>query len=560
MRTVEALIGEEQQLSQAHKDAWQAYMRTIASPEPARWDNIILTAANEQQARGFQAQIELRRRENFLPGGTHFGIVPDPVGERVGNGGAMLGALRYVLERHAGCEGVKTLVILSSGDSKRVPQYSPLGKVFSPVPRLLPNGRCSTLFDEILLSMAAIPQRLGAGMLVLSGDVMLSFDAKRLAFPQKEAAAISFAENVEAGAHHGVFLGDDQGYIAKVWHKQKPEVLDKHGAVDADACVQIDTGAVFFPTNLLKALARLIQDAQGRITQASFRRYVNGRVAPSLYVDFFYPLVREATYEGYLAETPEGSPCPELLEMRRQLWEILRPFGIRLLAARPGRFIHFGSTAEVVRLMAEGIEKYQYLGWKKHVGSRVADKNAAGYNAVADASVVCEANAYLEDSVVSRCRIGDSSILSGVEVEGISVPRETVLHAVRLDNGQYTARIFGIRDSIKESLSSGATLFGRSLKAWMESNGIAPEELWEPGEERLLWTARLFRVCTTMQEAVEAALELQKSFEGQPIHPLWLRSERESLNSSFVHADGRFIAQQRERIHQSINAAGGYTQ
>ena len=41
----------------------------------------------------------------------------------------------------------RILVIHSGGDSKRVPQYSVCGKLFSPVPRELPDGRGSTLFD-----------------------------------------------------------------------------------------------------------------------------------------------------------------------------------------------------------------------------------------------------------------------------------------------------------------------------------------------------------------------------------------------------------------------------
>ena len=62
----------------------------------------------------------------------------------------------------------RILVIHSGGDSKRVPQYSVCGKLFSPVPRELPDGRASTLFDEFLIGMAGVPSRFREGMLVLS--------------------------------------------------------------------------------------------------------------------------------------------------------------------------------------------------------------------------------------------------------------------------------------------------------------------------------------------------------------------------------------------------------
>ena len=52
---------------------------------------------------------------------------------RVGSGGATLSVLKWLAE-NGGWEGKRGLVIHSGGDSKRVPQYSALGKLFSPVP------------------------------------------------------------------------------------------------------------------------------------------------------------------------------------------------------------------------------------------------------------------------------------------------------------------------------------------------------------------------------------------------------------------------------------------
>lgn len=62
------------------------------------------------------------------------------------------------LNENGGWAGKRVLVIHSGGDSKRVPQYSALGKLFSPVPHMLPDGRSSTLFDEFLIAMSAVPR------------------------------------------------------------------------------------------------------------------------------------------------------------------------------------------------------------------------------------------------------------------------------------------------------------------------------------------------------------------------------------------------------------------
>ena len=96
-------------------------------------------------------------------------------------------------------------MIHSGGDSKRVPQYSACGKLFSPVPRELPDGRRSTLFDEFMIGMAGMPARFKEGMLVLSGDVLLLFNPLQIDFTFRGAAAISIKEDVETGKDHGVF-------------------------------------------------------------------------------------------------------------------------------------------------------------------------------------------------------------------------------------------------------------------------------------------------------------------------------------------------------------------
>ena len=122
-------------LSQSYQDAWDDYARSLKKEGFARWDYIVLTASNEEQAEGFHAQIALRQKEKLLPSQTRFLILPDPDGKRVGSGGATLNVLRAIAEAEGTGDftGKKILVIHSGGDSKRVPQYSAMGKLFSPV-------------------------------------------------------------------------------------------------------------------------------------------------------------------------------------------------------------------------------------------------------------------------------------------------------------------------------------------------------------------------------------------------------------------------------------------
>ena len=84
-------------LSQAYQDCWDDYNRSVKLKNFPRWDYVILTASNDQQAEGFRRQIE--ERKEYLPAGTRFAAIPDRGGERVGSGGATLEVLKYLHEQ-----------------------------------------------------------------------------------------------------------------------------------------------------------------------------------------------------------------------------------------------------------------------------------------------------------------------------------------------------------------------------------------------------------------------------------------------------------------------------
>ncbi len=221
-----------------------------------------MTASNEAQATAYRNQIENRLEKGLLPEETTYAVLPDPEGKRVGSGGATFQVMRYIAdqepERENPFKNRRILVIHSGGDSKRVPQYSAIGKLFSPVPRELPDGRSSTLFDEFIVGMSGVPSRIQEGMLVLSGDVLLLFNPLQIDAQFDGAAAISIKEPVATGKNHGVFLNDGHDYVKCFLHKQTEERLREMGAVNKAGNVDLDTGAVLFGSALLQALFRLI--------------------------------------------------------------------------------------------------------------------------------------------------------------------------------------------------------------------------------------------------------------------------------------------------------------
>lgn len=483
-------------LSQSYQDAWGNYIRSLRCPSFICWDFVILTASDERQAEGYRTQLSWRLEEGYLPDRTQYAVVADPDGKRVGSGGATLNALRYVREQTAEYANKRILVIHSGGDSKRVPQYSALGKLFSPVPHVLPDGRLSTLFDELMVSFSGVPGRIPSGMLAASGDVLLLWNPLQMDVSGRGAAVISFKEDVETGQHHGVYRIGADGCVAEFLHKQSPQMLRERGAVNSRGRVDIDTGAVLLSKEILMAMEELLSEA-----------YINERVCLSLYGDFLYPMASGSTLEGFYRQEPEGSFCQELTVARTMVWRVFRPFRMKLLRMAPAKFLHFGTSREILELMTRSIGEYFHLGWSYQVGSCVWNPEVAAYNSILEEGAMCGQGSYLECSYVhSGVKLGHHVIVSHVELEDVVVPDNVILHGLRLEDGRYVVRIFGIEDNPKEN-----RLFGVLLP------------------ETSLWESPLYSVCNTMKEAVVAALQVYESIHSD--------GERLSLKTSFARAD-----------------------
>lgn len=521
--------------SQSYQDAWDDYVRSVKNPNFPVWDYVILTASNERQAEGFRIQLETRK--DFLPSRTKIAVIPDPDGKRVGSGGATLGALKYIREHEDSFDGLRILVIHSGGDSKRVPQYSALGKLFSPVPRVLPNGRSATLFDEFIIAMSAVPGRIREGMLLLSGDVLLLFNPLQIDYSGQGAAAISFKENVQTGRNHGVFLRSEDGNVARFLHKQTEEALRDCGAVNDNDCVDIDTGAVIFSPQMLTSLYSLLC-TDSTFDPQLYAQFVNDRVRLSLYGDFLYPLANEATLEQFLLEKPEGTFCDELLEARKAVWSALRPYRMKLLRLAPAKFIHFGTTREIMQLMSAGIHAYKELGWSNKVVSSISN-DTAGYNSVLSNKAQIGKNCYLETSYVhSEATVGDNVLLSYIDIHNETIPSNLVLHGLKQRDGKFVVRIYGIHDNPKESL-----LFGKPLDTL--------PDIWD-SNDRTLWNARLYPACDTIHEAVSAALNVYNIMHGYGDLESWKTAARKSLCSGFNDADPAAIIAWDERMTELV--------
>ena len=238
-----------------------------------------------------------------------------------------------------------------------------------------------------------------------------------------------------------------------------------------------------------------------------YDKYVNEKVRLSLYGDFLYPLAADSTLEQFYKEKPEGEFCEELQEARTRVWEALRPYRLKLLRLAPAKFIHFGTTGEILQLMSGGVEEYENLGWSRQVGSSMKQEYCAGYNSVLSSRATIGENCYLEVSFVhSKANIGKNVVLSYIDIHDEKIPDDVVLHGLKQRNGKFVVRMYGVEDNPKEN-----KLFGRNLDEISAQLGV---DFWE-NEPHTLWAADLYPEKDTIKEAVAAALECIRTGSGK---------------------------------------------
>ncbi len=565
--------GAVAQLQQAYRTSWQQYLSSLSDGDRVAlvWDAIVLTASNERQAEAYEAQIEARRAGGQLPDGTDILVVSDPKGLRIGSGGATLHVLTWLSE-HWQCEdggtgsargdafaGKRVLIVHSGGDSKRLPHCSAVGKLFARVPHELPDGRSSCLFDEFLVALSGLPERIPEGVLVSSGDVLLLFDYLQLGLRRHGVTGVAALASPGVAAHHGVYVvaSGDQAVTAFL-HKPSVARMQDAGAILDDGSVAIDTGLVWFDHPTVRRLLAL---------GSELAEFIASGVTINLYGDLLAPLAHETCFEDYLVDTSDGEATSQLRSARRRVWHTMRgtEFGVETL--RPAVFEHFGTTEEYVTVLRERLDTFRECGWRADCASWVDPVHVAQQtpSAVVASSYV-SAGSLGSGCVVDSCikgslRLAEDSLLAHVITDRpvLDVRPGVAIHQIVLRSGLgYVTRIYGRTDDPKKSVDAGGTFLGRSWESWLASGVFSAEDLWPVPRDPSgcnLWDAKLYPVCGTREGSLDAALWLQNPSEAsETTKAEWRSARRLSLGESFLDADVRRAVTELANIEDDVSA------
>ena len=555
--------------------AAEVYKRALIGHQPGLvWDYVVLTAANEHQAAGYRHELALRSSGAgtmgaFFPSSQQTIVVPDPPGFRAGSGGATFGVLRAIAQHQKAIgdrkpfEALRILLIHSGGASQRLPLYSPLGKIFTPLPLVRPDGQLMTLFDHLYLMMAALPARLGPGMLVAAGDVFLLFDAARMTAPPSGVTALSMRTAAEMGEHHGVFrVAKNAGKNAKrktqntkpvesafplvvgTMQKASVEQMRSAGVTDARDRVLIDSGLVFFDSAATTALNHLA----GRYSPAWHLKTRNQ-------IDLYADIVPAAL--GKFGQ-PVLTGDRVLRKLQEDLRGALKESPLHVYELEEAHFQHLGTTQQFRDAMT-GVDRSPACSlFQQNV--RLASESKVPESARVYQTVITTDRVKMgRDVILENCliegavRIGAGAVLSNLAIVGngreLVVPAETLIYGVPIqdEKSATVTVVMGVHDDPK----TDRTFCNVDLRHWLTLAGLSADDVWEVGDaKRVLWTARLF----TASGVAGAMWVVNPASQSASERKAWKKARRYSMAEILELADAAGMASHRDGLSGMLQA------
>lgn len=214
-----------------------------------------------------------------------------------------------------------------------MPLYAKKGKICIPTF----NGKNKIVFDEIIEETMSIGKRMLPGILIVSGDCTTMYK-KTNKNEIKENTAFSVLADVELGKRHGVFVINKEKILKEALQKETEEVLKRKRAVNEQNQVNIDTGMIYFNKNTLKDLKKI---------------EFSNDVIINLYTDLLNPLCLEVDFNKYLYQKAEVEISKELLKVRTEIWNRLNDKNLKIESLEDGKFIHYGTTEEFLKIAKE---------------------------------------------------------------------------------------------------------------------------------------------------------------------------------------------------------------
>lgn len=385
----------------------------------------------------------------------------DPAGSKLGSGGGMVQILfdAWTADGRPGDfetwigSGPK-MVLLAGGQSRRLPAYAAVGKIFIPMPALrwtLGQSIDDTLLDFMLPGFQRVLEAAGENfpLLVCSGDVVLRFDHHLPSFPDADMVGLGMWVSPEMASHFGVFFTPRSGDQSLEFFKQKPtpEVIRSHAK---DYLAMVDTGAWLLGK---RAIAALLDKCGWDRSLQQFNDH------------------HPATYELY-------SEFGLSLGTKAQVFDsVVSPLKAAAVPLPRAEFYHLGTTQQMIESIS-ALQDCQLdqsltgpIDSKPHPDIYVMNSDFAFRTRNTG-----NAHLWVENSVLApEQTLSQRQVITGVPDVGLKLNLSPgiCLDITPIDTSEYCIRVYGFEDSFKGPLASSKTLWmGSPALQWFEARGL----------------------------------------------------------------------------------------
>ena len=503
--------------------------RSTPDPDIPFWDIIVITASDVSQCDTYQTQIEQKIKNGLIPSFCTYRVYADPVGVKIGSGGATMRVLDSLRSEFGWEEASKKRVMLihAGGYSQRLPSLTAIGKISIS----LPIGDGSELYqvlEGLLISFLYFPKRMASGILLCASDALFIFSEENDWEMQSDGlVSLGNVVTLEEGLGHGVldFEGMPEAWRehslggSQVYLRRCNQFLHKLPAHDLRS-----KGVVF--TKVGKEY--VYQDSNYFMSWSAAEKILS-------FYDVNQPIQCEIDAYGDFLKAPAASTdeyvydtgnvvhsTPLLVQTRKAVYNVCKYFSLRALVFNDGNFLHFGTTKEYIeyttdlsgRLLSKS--KEIFVGKSNHCNPLYQDNVRVMASFLKDpATLSVGKRSVVEYCLIERdVTIGNNCFISHCHIpSGSNIPDRTYMfNVVTRQEGElgYVTFVFGIHDSLKKKVDIHNLKSLNYLNTDMEDVCTdykhAGYEVFNSEQFVSLWNARLFPISTSHTLSVSCAI------------------------------------------------------